>query len=431
MIKGGTPPGKTGTVRPVHHEALDGLAQILDLVRRGLGHSRSEIAVTTGLSRAVVSQRVGALIARGLLTQSLASSTGGRPPARLEFVAANGYLLVAYLGATSIDVAVSDLSGEISGHFSEPADIAAGPEEILARVTELFATAAGTAQPSGRLWGIGIAVPGPVRFRTGRPVAPPIMPGWDGYPIREHFTQAYGVPTWVDNDVNVMALGEWRAGVARGHQNVLFIKVGTGIGAGIISDGAIHRGDQGCAGDIGHIQVVDDQTIVCRCGNIGCLEAVAGGAALARDAAALARSGRSVRLAELLAKRGRLTGEDVSWAAEHGDPASVELLQNSGRAIGRVVASLVNFFNPSVIVIGGGVANAGDYFLAVIRGITYQRSLPLATRELQIQRSSLGGTAGITGAAAMVLDQLFSREHLSSWIESGRPDGTSLRLLAS
>ena len=122
-------------------------------------------------------------------------------------------------------------------------------------------------------------MPGPVEFQTGRPISPPIMPGWDGYPIRERFAERYGAPVWVDNDVNVLALGEWRSGVAAGHDDVVFVKIGTGIGAGIICGGRLHRGAQGSAGDVGHIQIVEDPTVVCRCGNIGCLEALAGGEA--------------------------------------------------------------------------------------------------------------------------------------------------------
>ena len=120
-------------------------------------------------------------------------------------------------------------------------------------------------------------MPGPVEFATGRPISPPIMPGWDGYPIRERFAARHGAPVWVDNDVNVLALGEWRSGVAAGHDDVVVVKIGTGIGAGIISGGRLHRGAQGSAGDVGHIQVTDDPAVICRCGNVGCLEALAGG----------------------------------------------------------------------------------------------------------------------------------------------------------
>jgi predicted NBD/HSP70 family sugar kinase len=247
--------------------------------------------------------------------------------------------------------------------------------------------------------------------------------------VRERFTSRHDVPVWVDNDVNIMALGEWRSGTARGHANVVFVKVGTGIGAGIISDGYLHRGAQGSAGDIGHIEVPDASGELCRCGKTGCLEAVAGGAALARDGEALARSGRSPRLGQVLGADGRVSARDVARAAQAGDRPSLELLQGSGRRVGRVLAGLVNFFNPSLIVIGGGVADAGDAYLAAIREVVYARSLPLATRELAIRFSALGGLAGVTGAAAMVLDQLFSPQTLGTWIEAGRPEAAAVHSL--
>ena len=178
-----------------------------------------------------------------------------------------------------------------------PAKIEAGPEHGLGRVDALFDSLLETTQGlPGGLWGVGVGVPGPVEFEAGRPISPPIMPGWDGYPIRERFAARYQAPVWVDNDVNVLALGEWRAGVAAGHDNVVVVKLGTGIGAGIISDGRLHRGARGAAGGVGHVQVVDDASVVCRCGNTGCLEALAGGAALARDGEAAALDGRSARL---------------------------------------------------------------------------------------------------------------------------------------
>jgi predicted NBD/HSP70 family sugar kinase len=245
-------------------------AAVLDVVRHGDAHSRKDIIDKTGLSRSIVTQRVGDLLERGLLRESIAPSTGGRPPRSLEFCADAGHLLVADIGATSIDVALADLSGRIQRHQGEPANVADGPAAVLGRVDRLFDDLAAESDPAGPTWGIGIGVPGPVEFRTGHPISPPIMPGWDGFPVREYFTERRGASVWVDNDVNIMALGEWRAGVARGHANVIFVKVGTGIGSGIISDGVIHRGAQGSAGDIGHIQVVDERSMVCRCGKIGC-----------------------------------------------------------------------------------------------------------------------------------------------------------------
>ena len=395
--------------------ALNALTDVLDEVRRGRAASRTEICDQTGLTRSIVVQRVGELVDRGLLVEGLAGpSTGGRPPRKLAFRGDAGHLLVADLGATSVDVALTTLDGQVLRHFDEPADIAAGPEAVLGRVESLFAELLATTRGvPGRLWGIGIGLPGPVEFRGGRPISPPIMPGWDGYAVRERFAECFGAPVWVDNDVNVLGLGEWRSGAATGHDNVIVVKVGTGIGAGIISDGRLHRGPQGSAGDVGHIQVTDDPSVICRCGNIGCLEAIAGGAAIARDGEAAARSGTSARLRGVLESRGAVTAEDVAQAAAHGDPVAVALLHAAGTRIGLMLASVVNFFNPSLLVSGGGVAQSGVRLLASIREAVYRRSLPLATRELRVVPSSLGARAGVVGAATMVADELFSRERIA------------------
>jgi glucokinase-like ROK family protein len=411
---------------PLPLESLDALVTVLDEVRLGRSVSRSEVVARTGLGRAIVAQRVGELIERGLIAEGdVGPSTGGRPPRQLTFRADAGHLLVADLGATSIDVAVTTLDGRILGHHDEPVHIADGPDACLARVEALFERLLQTTPGvPGKLWGIGIGVPGPVEFQSGRPISPAIMPGWDGYPVRDRFAARYSAPVWVDNDVNVLALGEWRAGVAIGHDNVVVVKIGTGIGAGIISDGRLHRGAQGSAGDVGHIQVVDDPAVVCRCGNTGCLEALAGGEALGRAGEAAAREGRSAGLTAALELRGSVTAEDVARVASFGDPVAVAMLQSAGRRIGSMLASVVNFFNPSLIVIGGGVANSPDQLLGAIRETIYRRSLPLASRDLLIQRSSLGGLAGVIGASAMVIDLLFARETIGRWIEAGEPSGS-------
>ena len=410
---------------PLPDETLDALSAVVDEIRLGRARSRADLMTRTGLSRGVVAQRVGELLDRGLITEGdPGPSTGGRPPRQLAFRGDAGHVLVADLGATSIDVALTTLDGRILAHMGEPAEIASGPEVVLGRVDELFDELTGPRRRlPGRLWGVGVGVPGPVEFRTGRPISPSIMPGWDGYPVRERLADRYGAPVWVDNDVNVLALGEWRSGVAAGHDNVVVVKIGTGIGAGIISDGRLHRGAQGSAGDVGHIHVSDDRSVVCRCGNTGCLEALAGGEAIGRDGEAAARAATSPRLRAVLDSRGTVTAEDVARAASFGDPVAAALLQEAGRRVGLMLASVVNFFNPSLVVIGGGVAQSGDALLAAIREVVYGRGLPLATRDLQVQRSSLGSLGGVIGASAMVVDQLFSRESLARWVEAGEPSG--------
>jgi glucokinase-like ROK family protein len=257
--------------------------------------------------------------------------------------------------------------------------------------------------------GAGIGVPGPVDFHRGVSVSPPIMPGWDGYPVRDLVARELGCPVVLDNDVNVLAMGEQHAGVARAADDFLFVKIGTGIGCGIVVDGELYRGVDGCAGDIGHIRV-DDFGPTCACGNTGCLEAFAGGAALARDATAAARSGRSEALAALLAENGELSARDVGLAVTQGDPVAVQLIRDSGTRVGQVLASLVSFFNPGLIVIGGGVTAVGHALLAEIRGVTYRRSLPLATGNLPIVLSELGAEAGVIGAARMASEAIYSAD---------------------
>jgi glucokinase-like ROK family protein len=406
-------------------EVLDALVVVLDEIRLGRSRSRSELVTRTGLGRAIVARRVQELLDRGLVSEGeVGPSTGGRPPRQLAFRAGSGQVLVADLGATSIAVAITDLAGRILGHYTEPADIADGPAVVLGRVEELFTQLQHTSKHLAvPVWGVGLAVPGPVEFATGRPISPPIMPGWDGYAIRERFAERFDAPVWVDNDVNVLALGEWRSGIAQGHDNVVVVKIGTGIGAGIISDGRLHRGAQGSAGDVGHIQVVDDPSVICRCGNVGCLEALAGGHALRLQGEAAAARGLSAHLAAALDERGTVTAEDVARAAAFGDPVATAMLQDAGQRVGHMLASVVNFFNPSLIVIGGGVAQSGDQLLAAIRRTVYGRSLPLATRSLVIQRSSLGMLGGVIGTSALVVDQLFSRDAIEGWLEAGGPAG--------
>jgi glucokinase-like ROK family protein len=405
-------------------DQVDNLASVLAAVRTGGLRTRPELVRELGLGRNVVSQRVGQLLDVGLLDEGrLAPSTGGRPSRQLRFRAEAGCLLVAELGATDLQVGLSDLAGELLDQRVERCDVAAGPERTLGRLEELFDELLGSRPEGQPLWGVGLGVPGPVEFSRGRPIAPPIMPGWDAYPVRDRLAARYQVPAWIDNDVNVMVLGELRAGIGRTEHELMYVKVGSGIGAGLVSGGRLHRGAQGAAGDIGHVSVLDDESVLCRCGNTGCLEALAGGYALSRDGTAAARAGRSEALAAVLAATGTISARDVTAAAAAGDPSSLALLTRSGRLVGRVLATLVNFYNPSLIVMGGPVSAAEDIFLTELRRTVYGRSTALAARDLRIKTSPLGDRAGLLGAAFLVADQLFDRDCLARWIRHGAPTG--------
>lgn len=381
-------------------------SEILRYLRwRGGSASRSELTGFLGVSRSKVFKEVQALAETGLVEEEgLADSEGGRRSALIGIPRSAGLVAAAALGATSIDVALFTLAGETLRSWSEPADIREGPGPVLGRVRKLFGELLEESAAEAReVLSIGIGVPGPVEQASGVLRSPPIMPGWDGFPIRDSFAGGYAAPVFVDNDVNVMALGEHQSGVARGVDNALFVKVGTGIGCGIIADGRIYRGTQGSAGDIGHV-VVDPEGPVCTCGNRGCLEAMAAAPAIVREAERRARDGLSPALARALSVNGELEAREVGAAAGAGDREAQEIIRRSGRLTGQVVATLVSVLNPSLIVVGGGVSRIGHAFLAEIRSTVYARSLPLATRNLPIVPSELGEMSGVTGAGTLAAE---------------------------
>lgn len=392
------------TARPANaHQA-----RLLRLLRDGGPNSRAQLGDLVDLSRSKLAVEIDRLLETGLVVaDGLAASRGGRRSHNIRLAPGLRFLGID-IGATSVDVAVTNAELEILGHLNQPMDVREGPvavfEQVLAMAAKLRAT--GVAEGFD---GAGIGVPGPVRFPEGVPVAPPIMPGWDGFPVREALSQELGCPVLVDNDVNLMALGERHAGVARSVRDFLCVKIGTGVGCGIVAGGEVHRGATGSAGDIGHIQVEHGpQGRQCACGNRGCLEAYFGGAALARDAEEAARDGRSPELAARLESAGRLTGADVAAAAAAGDTTSLALIRDGGNRVGQVVAGLVSFFNPGLVVIGGGVTGLGHTLLASIRTQVYRQSLPLATGNLPIVLGELGPVAGVIGAARLISDHLFS-----------------------
>lgn len=374
-----------------------GAGAVLTLIRDGAATTRNALVEATGLSRSTVTQRVDALIAAGLIVEAGdEASTGGRRPTRLALNHRYGIVVAADLGATHSRLAVADLAGDVLAEDAYEMDIAEGPEAVLSDVWDrLVKLLRRSGHARGEVRGLGMGIPGPVAFAAGRPVSPPIMPGWDGFSIPDWFAPRLGaaVPVLVDNDVNIMALGEWWA-QWRETDHLLYVKVGTGIGCGIVAGRAIHRGAEGAAGDIGHIQVTDDPEVVCRCGNIGCLEAVAGGRALAQQLTAL---GHDVA-----------AGRDVVRLVREGNPDAIRLVRSAGRTLGHALAALVNFFNPRVIVLGGDIGEVHEHLLAGLREIVFQRSLPLATRNLRVVPTALGDRAGVTGAAMMVVEEILS-----------------------
>jgi len=372
--------------------ATSAQGELLLLLSDGDARTRADVVAETGLPRAAVSAQLDLLAATGLVVRrDDAPSSGGRPAARIAFDPSARSLLVIDLGAAHATIALTDLDGVVLAERREAIAIADGPLAVLGHALDTATALLAGAPAAGPLAGVGVGVPGPVEHATGRPVKPPIMPGWDRFDIPAFVAHTLPVPVLVDNDVNLLALGE-HADHYAGVDDLLYVKVSTGIGAGIVSGGALQRGALGAAGDLGHVQVPGDH------GDAD-LEAIASGSAIA------CRLGGDVS-----------STSDVVRLLNAGDPTAVELTRAAGRDIGEVLATCVNLLNPSVIVIGGSIAEASHEVLAGVREVVYRRSLPLATRSLDIVQASGDRGGGVRGAALMVRRHLLSPAVVDSFI---------------
>ncbi len=375
--------------------ASTGAGDIFQLLLDGQARTKADLVHLTGLARSTVSARVDALLSAGLLVAAgEAASTGGRPPSRVAFNPRAGLVLAVDLGASHATIAIADLGGRILGSTTHPLDIAGGPEPVLDRMlVEAEALLSDLETPTSALVGVGIGVPGPVEHSTGRPYNPPIMPGWDRFDIPGYVQRTFDVPVLVDNDVNILALGE-HATIWPHVDDLVFVKVSTGIGAGIIAGGQLQRGAQGSAGDMGHEQVPGHTAASRDADDERDLEALASGSALA---AALRAQGREAH-----------GPADVIDLVRSGDTAAIAATRQAGRDVGEVLASVVNLLNPSIIVLGGSIARAGEHLLAGVREVVYRRSIPLATQHLAIVQSQAGDRAAVLGAAIMVARDVLS-----------------------
>ncbi|GAB3281759.1 ROK family protein [Microbacterium lacusdiani] len=379
------------------------VSQLFQLLRDGVPRTRAELAKATGLARSTIAARVDELMRMGLIIpMAEAVSTGGRPPSRFALNPEARVVLAADLGASHATLAVSDLAGRIIAQHSERLDIALGPEPVLTWVVD---NATALMERIGRsrteLAAIGMGVPGPVEHSTGQPVNPPIMPGWDRVDVPGWVRRHLDVPVLVDNDVNIMALGE-RATAWPAVDHLMFVKVATGIGSGIISGGVLQRGAQGIAGDIGHVQVARGAGVPCHCGNRGCLEALASGPAIAR---ALREQGIPAE-----------NGDDVVDLVKRGSIDAIQAVRQAGRDIGEVLTTAVSLVNPSVIAIGGSMARVGEHLIAGVREVVYTRSIPLATEHLSIVQSAAAQNAAVLGASMLAIEHALSPESLHAFV---------------
>lgn len=384
---------------------------IFQLFRQGRVRTRGELREFTGLSRSTVLLRVDALIGAGYLREEgQSASTGGRPPVVLTPNDEVKTILTADLGATHGRVAVTDGAGKFLAELSLESRIDTGPEAVLARVFTSFKKLlrqAGRSQND--VVGIGMGLPGPVDVQSATLVQPPIMPGWHNFPIREFAARSFKAPVFVENDANLMAFGETRLHYPAA-ESLLFVKVGTGIGAGLVINGAIYNGVDGGAGDIGHVRISEAAGRRCDCGADGCLAAVAGGKAIAR----------------MLTERGisASSSRDVVRLVQDGVSEAVVLTRDAGRLLGQVLATAVSLLNPQLLVLGGDMGSTHEHFLLGMRESVYARTQPLATRSLTIATSILGDRAGVVGASELVRDRVFSSAAVDLAVAAAAPAET-------
>jgi glucokinase len=368
-----------------------GCGALLALVMSGRGTSRAGLVAASNLSRATVSQRLAHLFKAGLVTETDETlPSGGRPARVLRVDPSFGAVLAADIGESSIRIGVTDLDATVIDHHLFECDLRQGPEATLTRIGVEAEALLRRARIHKRVvLGIGVSLPAPVDFAAGKVVGPSIMTGWDEFDICGWLSARLGIEAVADNDVNLLALHEHRS-YWRDVDDFFFVKAGTGIGSGIFAGGAVYRGANGAAGDIGHIQLGVEDGPLCRCGKLGCVEARAAGWAIARDLRVLGIDAHDAK--------------DVVALAEQNRPEVVKLLRQSGRVIGEAISDAVSILNPSVIIIGGTLARTGDRLLSGIRELVYQRCLPLATRQLTVSLSQADSLGGLRGASRLAID---------------------------
>lgn len=388
------PPGALGS--PVS------AGRLLLLVRRGSATTRRDLIRVTGLARSTVTQRVDALLAAGLLRESAGAADGrGRPAGTLAFDEGFGHILVAGLQRERATFAALDLGGRVLYSREQPIAVADGPDVVLPEVeAQLDALVSDAGIDPGATVAVGVGVPGPVDVAVGRVMQPPVMPGWHDHPVRDRLAAHLGVPVFVENDANLMALGEQRVHWPDAPALIL-VTVDMGIGAGIVIDGRLYRGVDGGAGDLGHIRMEGHEER-CACGATGCLAAVASGAALARK---LAVGGV----------------DDIRTLVQQGDADAVSALREAGQRAGEVLATVVSVLNPEILVLAGGIVHADEHFVTGVREVVYQRTLPRATRNLRVVTTQLDGSALLVGMARLVVDEVFAPAAVDARLASHRP----------
>jgi predicted NBD/HSP70 family sugar kinase len=382
------PPTQNGEFAP------GSVGDVFRLIRGGVAASRSSLARVSGLAPSTISLRVDALVRLGLVSEGGDErSRGGRRARLLEVSRSAGFVAGMDVGAHHVQLALADLTGALLAVEGIPVAIEEGPDAAAEHLWQaLTALVAQHGLDPAQLLGLAVGLPAPIEYPTGRVVLPSFMPSWHNADLPGLFSRYTDIPVLIENDANLLALAE-RSETSPELDQLLAVKLGTRIGCGILSAGRLHRGVGGAAGEISHTTVDGESTISCVCGTPHCLESVASGGAIA---ARLAGQGYDVR-----------TAADVVELGRAGDPEVVEVLRNAGARIGGVLATIVNFFNPRDVVLGGTMS-ASAPLVAAIRAELYQRCLPLVAEDLEVRAARRPSDAGVRGACHLILEEVLA-----------------------
>jgi len=308
------------------------------------------------------------------------------------------------LGGTKIIAGLVERSGRILAKEYRETQAAQGPASVFDRLIEATTTVlASQSIDLSEVNAIGVAAAGPIDAASGTVTAPPNLPGWHDVPLARLIQNRVSLPTYLENDAAAAALAEFTFGAGRGCQHMIYVTASTGIGGGFVLNGRLYQGAAGAAGEIGHMTLLPNGPL-CGCGNRGCLEALASGTAIARDARERVSRGVPTLIAELVnGDLTKISAKVVAQAADEGDIEAQEILQEAMEYLGVGVANLVNLFNPEIIVIGGGLTNMGERLFDTVRRVIDRRAFPISAHTVEVRPAQLGSDVGLLGAAAVAM----------------------------
>lgn len=385
--------------------------KVLDLIRNKGLITKQQIAKELGINITTVSDLVNQFKDKNRIVKETGdgSSSGGRKPKVYAINSELGYIVGIDVGGTNTRGILTDLSGNLIHYLKIKTKAREGKDAVLARVISVVNELITLAKiPREKLFGIGMSISGIINSYEGISIFCPNIPGWENFPIKQIMEKEFNIPVCIDDSVRCAAVAEKRFGIAKDHDNFIFISIGKGIGMGAFIDGKIYRGSMGLAGELGHITVSEDGPL-CNCGNKGCLEAIASGPGILKRAQEGIKNGIVTSISkEINNNFEKLSVEIISRAANEGDKFAYYLINRTGEYIGIAIAAALNLFGSDLVVLWGGILECGDIILDAIKRTVKMRALEFISKRVRIEKTSIGDNIAALGAAQTFIDMLYS-----------------------